>query len=70
MKRYSYSITLKTPVKCPFRALFESDELSCAMGGRYEKYFYCTKGEGYSSDRKCDDDTKFPEFCPLTEVEQ
>lgn len=68
MKRYS--ITLENPVKCPFREFFETSELSCAMGSRHEEYFYCTLGEGYSCNRKCNDDAKFPDFCPLTEVKE
>ena len=66
MKRYS--ITLENPVKCPFRDFYRTEELHCAMGSRYEEYFYCTKCEGYLKDRKCNDDAKFPDFCPLTEV--
>ena len=65
-----YSITLENPVKCPFRAFFETSELACAMGAHYEKYFYCTFGEKHSCNRKCNDDAKFPDFCVLTEVKE
>ena len=64
-----YSITLKTPVKCPFRGLYETPDLQCYCGVKYEEYHYCTKCKGNLEQRKCDDNTKFPEFCPLTEVE-
>jgi len=70
MKRYS--ITLKTPKKCPFRRLFQISDLEAYCGVREKPYFYCGKlsAENNLHDRKCNNGNEFPDFCPLTEIEE